>query len=286
MLYEVDRLGGAPKPDTPEVANYVIALQYAIARAKDTRIGKTLLCETHALLLRGTAQEHFAGHFRDHQVHIGAGRDIEGARFIPPPAYEIPLEAYLTLGDQTPVLLRAAIAHYQFETIHPFLDGNGRIGRLLIPLILCEGKALAAPMLYLSEFFEQRRSQYIDALFAVSASGKWAQWIIFFLQAVATQARDAIVRVERLDQLRKQYHQLVEQKRRAGALMRLIDTLFELPMITNRVAKEMFGISKPQANDYVNELIELGILELLSIRGRTKVFVAPEIIAIVEGPTT
>jgi Fic family protein len=289
MLYEVDRGGGAPKPDTPEVANYVTALQYAIARSKETRISRVLLCETHALLLRGTVQEALGGRFRDHQVHIGSGRDVGTARFVPPPAHEViplidNLEEYLAHNDETPALIRAAIAHYQFETIHPFLDGNGRIGRLLIPLLLCEAKALAAPMLYLSEYFEQRRIQYIDALFHVSASGRWSEWIIFFLQAVAVQARDAILRVQRLDALRKYYHTLVEHKRRAVQLMRLIDALFALPMMTNRVAKEMFEISKPQANEYVQELIDLGILELLSLRGRTKVFIAPQIVDIVEGP--
>ncbi len=194
--------------DLREVSNYVVALKYALSRARDTGISRTLLNETQRLLLAGTGEAHRSGRFRDSQVFIGPrGFSIAEARYVPPPAHRIDelidnLERYIADGERLPFLVRLAVVHYQFEAIHPFFDGNGRIGRLLMPLLLVHSGMLRAPMLYLSAYFERRRAAYNDAMFAVSADGRWSDWITFVLRGIALQAQDALSRVAQLNRLR------------------------------------------------------------------------------------
>jgi Fic family protein len=286
LLFEIDR-DSRSSSDTREVWNYVTALKYALKRAGDIPFGKRLLCETHSLLLEGTDQEARSGHFRTQQVYIGPkGQPIEYARFVPPPVHSLDtafanLEKYLVEPDDTPLLVRLAIAHYQFEAIHPFFDGNGRIGRLMIPLLLCREGAIVAPMLYISAYFERRRSLYTDLLFGVSADGKWTEWIVFFLKAVAAQSRDAVQRIRQLHDLRTKYHERVREGRSAGALIKLVDTLFEVPVMTNPRARAIIGQSIQTTIDNVRRLVEAGILRPVNKVGRTNYFIAQEIFDVI-----
>lgn len=286
LLFEIDK-NSRSSADTREVWNYVTALKYAIRRSKEIPFSKTLLCETHSLLLENTDQQARSAHFRTQQVYIGPkGQPIQFARFVPPPASEIQpyfdnLEKYITKPDDTPLLIRLAIAHYQFETIHPFFDGNGRIGRLMIPLLLCREGALAEPMLYISAYFERQRSQYTDLLFQVSANGKWKEWIVFFLKAVAAQAHDAVQRIRQLHDVRMKYHGLVRDGRSAGALIKLVDALFEAPIMTNPRARSIIDQSMQTTTDNVRRLVDHGILNPISKHGRTKYFISPEIFEII-----
>jgi Fic family protein len=284
LLYEIERDERPSSGDTREVANYVTALKHALARAEELPLAKRLLCETHTLLMEGTNEEYRSGAFRTQQVHIGQrGRPIEEARFVPAPPYAIDtsfenLEAYMAADDDgMPLLVKSAIAHYQFEAIHPYFDGNGRMGRLMIPLILCRAKALRAPMLYISAYFERRRDEYNDRMLDVSRDGRWAEWITFFLRAVTAQSKDAIRRVQQLNDLRTDYHQRVSGGRSAGALIKLVDALFELPLMTIPRAQKLISQSFQTSGDNVRRLVEHNILTPLNRIGSTQYFVARDI---------
>ncbi len=287
LLYEIEREEREPSADTREVANYVTALKYALDRTADLPVGKRLLCETHNLLMEGTDEEQRSGAFRSQQVHIGRkGRPIEESRFVPPPPYAIEacfanLERYLGGDDDMPLLVKSAIAHYQFETIHPFFDGNGRMGRLMIPLLLCHEKMLRAPMLYVSAYFERRRDEYNDLMLDVSRDGRWTEWIVFFLKAVTAQSRDATRRVRQLHDLRNDYHARVRDNRSAGALIKLVDALFELPFMTNPRARKILDQSFQTSSENVKRLVEHGILTPINRIGATQYFAAIDIYEVV-----
>ena len=215
-----------PTGDTREVTNYIDALKYGVRRLPEIPPGKQLINEVHEILMRHADPDKLPGRFRDRQVFIGQhGLSIEDARYVPPPAHEIEtafanLIEYYNQPGTLPLLMRLAIAHYQFEAIHPYIDGNGRIGRLLIVLMLCHARRLAAPMLYLSAYFEKRRTEYNDLMLAVSQDGQWESWLLFFLQGVAAQAKDAVVRTTQLQQLRARYRQKVTGVRRSTSAER------------------------------------------------------------------
>lgn len=286
MFEAADRQHGSG--DVREVSNYVVALKYALSRAQDVGIGRTLVNEMQRLLLAGSGEEHRSGRFRDAQVFIGArGLSIGEARYVPPPAHRLDelfdnLERYIADGEQLPFLVRLAVVHYQFEAIHPFFDGNGRIGRLLMPLLLVHSGVLRAPMLYLSAYFERRRAAYNDAMFAVSADGRWSDWITFVLRGIALQARDALTRVNQLNRLRAKYWNEVKNARNAGALQRLIDVLFGSPVMSAPIARRVLGQSSQTSGDVVRRLVAAQILRPGSVVGRTQFYLAHEIISIVD----
>ena len=187
--------------DTREVYNYVRALEYGMERLATLPLSLRLLREIHAVLMEGVrGASQTPGQFRDRQNWIGTpGCAARDAIFVPPPVSEMmavlgDFERYLHAESHLPPLIRIGLIHYQFETIHPFLDGNGRIGRLLITLLLCAWDLLPQPLLYLSAYFERWRDAYIDLLYAVSQRGAWNAWLVFFLQGIAIQARDAVAR--------------------------------------------------------------------------------------------
>lgn len=279
---------GIPGTDMREVSNYVTALRYALARAREVPIGKTLICETQKILLMGTTEEARSGSFRDQQVHIGPrGLSLNEARYVPPPAYHVAalfenLVRYMQEGERIPLLVRLAIIHYQFEVIHPFFDGNGRLGRLLIPLLLVKESVIRSPMLYLSGFLERRRVQYNDLMFAVSSEGRWSEWIAFFLRGVATQARDALARVAELNNLRVRYWGQASKARSAGALQRLIDHLFSSPIISVAQARRLLGQSQQTSSTNVQKLVEYGIIQPYATRSRSQFYVAREIMTVVD----
>jgi len=183
-----------------------------------------------------------------------------------------------------PFLIQLALIHYQFETIHPFLDGNGRMGRMLITLLLCKRGFLPSPLLYLSAFFEERKDEYINNLLNVSQRGVWSEWIQFFLQGVAEQARDAVRRAQQLQDLQRQYQQKVRGERAGGALSHLVDELFVSPGITISGAARILEMSYNAARLNVEKLVSLGILHEATGRKRDRVFIASDLTAIIDEP--
>lgn len=187
------------------------------------------------------------------------------------------LETYLVSPSPHPPLIRLAVVHYQFEAIHPFVDGNGRLGRLLISLLLCKWDVLPQPMLYLSDFFERRRTAYVDCLLKVRTEGQWKAWILFFLEGVRIQSRDAVMRSDQLMGLRESYRSRY-QDRRTARIVRTIDLLFARPAVSvTRLAREL-NITYRSASVIVDTLVSDGILEEVTGQARNRVFGAIEIL--------
>ncbi len=211
------------------------------------------------------------------------------AVYVPPPVPEMnealaSLEKYLHSKSELPPLLRLALIHYQFEAIHPFLDGNGRVGRLLITLMLRADGLLSQPLLYLSAYFERNRREYYDFLLGISLRGEWEPWLMFFLDAVATQSRDAIQRSDRLLALWQNYREQMQAARASALLLRLVDELFENPVITNRMASEKLEITPRSAQMNIEKLVTAKIIREATGKRRNRVYVAPEIISIIDMP--
>lgn len=274
--------------DAREVSNYVAALQYGLSLATESNVSKRIICETHRLLMTGTSEESRSGKFRDEQVYIGSsGLPISESRFVPPPVIHLDscfedFVRYINSPDDLPLLVRLAIIHYQFEAIHPFFDGNGRIGRLIIPLLLCHAGTISKPMLYLSAYFESRRTEYNDLMFRVSSDGRWADWITFFLNGIAAQARDSRQRMRQLQLLRGNYWGRIQSARNAPALLKLIDALIELPIMSNARAQTILGQTLQSSSSAVNRLVDVGVLAAMNVPGRAEFFVAREILEIID----
>jgi Fic family protein len=276
-------------PDDVHVSNYVSALSYGRERIADLPLGRRLFAELHQILMAATEQRQTTpGRLRDCVVYIGSP-PFPSARFVPPPPEFVPelvddLERYVATADE-PVLVKLAVAHYQFETIHPFRDGNGRLGRLMILLWLERQRILTAPMLYLSAYFERHKEQYYDALLRVSTHGAWEDWILFFLRGVATQSRDASRRTRELSTLRSEYKSRLTGPRTAEGLHRLVDDLFGIAAISVPGARRILGVSYPAAAASVKRLVAAGILnpEPYVVRG-TGYYVAGELLRKIQEP--
>lgn len=276
-------------PDVQEVRNYVEALEHGMERLKELPLSLRLIRECHERLMRGArGEEKRPGEFRKRQNYIGRpDQTIQQARFIPPPPQEVlplldNLENYLHAESSVPFLIRLALVHYQFEAIHPFEDGNGRIGRLLITLQLCASGYLRQPLLYLSAYLERHRQEYLDRLFAVSARGEWEAWIRFFLRGVAEQGREAAQRTQALLSLREQYRQRMQGTRGSARLLALLDRLFAWPAITIPLASNFLGVTYPSAKRNIEKLVAAGILAPESGRVYNRLFFAPEILRLLE----
>lgn len=275
--------------DLREVGNYVVALEYGIKRLKTLPLSLRLVRELHKKLMTGvrgnTARP---GEFRRSQNWIGApGSRIENATYVPPPPHEMTKaldawERFMHLRTMPP-LVQIAVGHYQFEAIHPFLDGNGRVGRLLITLFLVERRILQSPLLYLSAFFEASRREYYDRLRAVTEDGRWADWVEYFLNGVARQSEDALSRAERVNALLTKW-----QKQMAGATSKLpsqlIDLLAENPFCTIGGIAKRLGVAFTTAQRAVERLERARILSLTSKARRDRVFCARAILEILEEP--
>ncbi len=279
----------AEAPDVGEVANYVQALEHGLSRLKDLPLSLRLLREIHERLMTGVRGESQSpGEFRHSQNWIGPpGRILIDATYVPPPPDEMTralgeLEQYLHTPSGLPPLIRLALVHYQFEAIHPFLDGNGRVGRLLNTLLLCTEGLLPQPLLCLSAFFERHRADYYRLLLQVSQEGAWVEWIAFFLRAVEVQARDAIVRSDKLLQLWQEYREELQQARASALLLRLVDELFVYPAITNAGVAGRLGVTSRSAQLNIDKLIAAEILVETTGRKRNRIYLAPEIVQIVE----
>jgi Fic family protein len=192
------------------------------------------------------------------------------------------LEKYFHADSHLPPLVRLALIHYQFEAIHPFLDGNGRVGRLLITLLLIKEQLLTQPILYLSAFFERNRERYYELLLAVSQKGVWQEWIEYFLQGVAEESRDAVIRANSVIDLWTNYRQKLQNERHSVSTLTLLDEIIKTPVMTYTKAQKILGVTNRAARQNVDKLVEIGLLREVTERERYKIFVATEIISILE----
>jgi Fic family protein len=277
--------------DVQEVINYVKALNYGIERLNDLPLSVRLLCEIHEKLMsgvRGNESRLTPGEVRRSQNWIGkAGSSLLEATYIPPPAEEMKnclgeLEKYFHAESHLPPLVRLALIHYQFEAIHPFLDGNGRIGRLLITLLLIKEQLLPQPILYLSAFFERNRERYYELLLGVSQKGVWQEWIEYFLQGVAEESKDAVIRANSVIDLWTTYRQKLQNERHSVSTLTLLDEIVKTPVMTYTKARNILGVTNRAARQNVDKLVEIGLLKEVTDRERYKIFVATEIISILE----
>ncbi len=283
-LFELD--GIEQVSDVREVANYVKALEHGIKRLKELPICTRLIKELHEILMDQVRGHHYrAGEFRTTQNWIGPpGCTLTTATYIPPPPNEMheclsQLEKYLNeFGQNEPTLIKAALLHYQFEATHPFPDGNGRVGRLLIALYLCSENYLAYPVLYLSAFFEHYRDDYYRRLLAVSQKGEWKEWIEFFLRGVATQAKAGINLANSILALQKKYRATLGTKRVPEAAVKLIDYIFENPIISPAKLSAQWNLTFPSVMSGIERLIKAGILEEMTGQKRNRLYCAREIV--------
>lgn len=280
-------------PDVKEVANYVKSLEYALRRLAKLPVSLRLIREMHRQLLEGVRGEHFTpGEFRRSQNWIGPpGCTLTEAVFVPPPAGEMMqcldvFEKYLHQASPFPQLVQLAVVHYQFEAIHPFLDGNGRIGRLLVTLLMSTRGLLPRPLLYLSAYFERHRDEYYRHLLSVSQKGTWIDWITFFLRGVADQSQDALARAASLLDLWRDYRAKVQSARSSALLLQLVDQFFADPAITVGRAARLLKVTYRSAQLNIDKLVEQGILQEVTGRERNRVFAAREIIRIVEAQSS
>jgi Fic family protein len=273
-------------PDVREVQNYVRAMEYGIGRLSELPISIRLIREIHKVLMEGVRGEHMTpGELRGRQNWIGPpGCKLNEAMFIPPPVEEMndalsDWEKYLHSNPKEPPLIQCALMHYQFEAIHPFLDGNGRIGRLLITFFLCERGFLSQPFLYLSAFFEKYREEYYSRLLAVSQKGDWRGWIEFFLRGVANQAQEAISDAKKILELHAEYQIILKgTKKIPGTAHRLIDEIFLNPFISISRLSKKWNRSFNSVKLGVMRLVRIGILKEVHGRKRKKVFYAPKLL--------
>jgi Fic family protein len=270
-------------PDVREVKNYVKAMEYGIQRLEKLPVSIRLIRELHRILMAGVRGEKSTpGEIRKSQNWIGPpGCTLEDATYVPPPVDEMKMclsdwEKYVHSTLKIPPLIQCAMMHYQFEAIHPFLDGNGRVGRLLVTFYLCERGYLSQPLLYLSGFFEKYREDYYQRLLKVSQKGEWLDWIEFFLQGVVNQSTDAITDAKKILDLHSHYQNLLKSTKKIPQTShRLIDEMFNNPIVS------ISGLSKEWALPFnsikrgVNRLVEVGILQEIENRKRNKLYQAP-----------
>ncbi|WP_197490732.1 Fic family protein [Planctomyces sp. SH-PL62] len=293
FLFEAQPEEPSHPSDAGEVRNYVRALEHGLEYIRGGEpFSLRMLREIHHLLLDGVrGAEKRPGELRDRAVLIGRSSEFDEARFIPPCHTTIgpmldDFVAFLRDERSLPVAIQLALAHYQFETIHPFNDGNGRVGRLLITLMLCERQILPQPLLYLSAFFEQHREEYYDHLLNVSRRAAWNDWFGFFARAIAEQARDAVIRVQRLQDLQETLRQRTSRLIRTAAPQILVDELFASPFITMNRAADVMGVAFKSAARTIITLEEAGILREITGQQRNRVYCADEILRLLDEPLT
>ena len=290
LAYEATQLSFLePGSDVREVHNYVRALEYGLERISTLPVSLRLIRELHASLMEGVRGEIWTpGEFRHSQNWIGPpGSTLESAPYVPPPVDEMStalgdLEKYLHTPADLPPLIRLGLIHYQFEAIHPFLDGNGRVGRLLIALLLSVWQLLPQPLLYLSAYIESNRREYYDLLLAVSQRAAWEEWLLYFLEGVRRQSLDTVERISRLQKLRAQYQTRLQTRRAPARLLRAVDLLFAQPVLTARQMETELGINFPGAQRLIDQLVRAGLLREITGGRRNRIYRADEVLAIIE----
>ena len=277
------------RDDWREVANYIVAMEHGLQRLQEgLPMSMRLLCEMHGRLLTGARGHHKRpGEIRDRPNWIG-GTNLENAVFVPPPPDAVgealaDWERFVHEND-LPLLVQLALTHYQFEVIHPFSDGNGRIGRLMIPLMLIWRGVMTQPLLYLSAFFEQYRDEYFDLLLRTSRHGDLLPWVRFFLRGVLHQARDAEHRTIRLVSLQQELRDQLHAEKRAPSVIRLAEYLFRSPIVQARSVAGFLGVTPPTAYAAIDTLVERGDLVEITNRTRNRLYEAPHIYQAVYGP--
>ncbi|MER9299480.1 Fic family protein [Mesorhizobium sp. M0621] len=293
----IAELEGDSKVDdsTIEVRNYVRAFEAANEMRHELPISNRMIKQTHMVLLSGARSDRGAnkrpGQYKDQQNFIGGrNRQIENARFIPPPPAEAEtamaaLEQYLNRENRgaTPPIIDAALFHYQFETIHPFADGNGRVGRILVPIFLMQERVLERPLLYLSPAVEGRKDDYVDLMLAVSRDGEWTAWIGFFLEMIINSCRAAGATLAALEIMRQDFRQRISEVRSSARLMTIVDELFISPATSIPRIAEKLAITYPAARNAVDRLIEFGILDEVDNTSNPKLFICWPILDLSEG---
>ncbi len=264
--------------DVKEITNYIDAMNYGVKRLKSLPLSLRLIKELHEILLtdtRGASKN--PGEFRSSQNWIG-GRTIELASYVPPPPVEMKelldnFEKYLHKKTDIPILLKIALIHAQFEMIHPFLDGNGRIGRLLITLYMYHENVLKKPLLYLSNYFKHYRQEYYDRLHGISSEGKYEDWLLYFLDGILTVSEDAINKTEKIVELReKDTGKIMSLGKAAKSGMKLLDYLYSNPVVTGNLVEEITGLSASNARNLIYRFEELKILNQIGKAKRNKRF--------------
>lgn len=266
------------RSDVGEIVNYVAAMNHGLARLNDLPLSLRLIGEIHAELVRdGRGERATPGEFRRTQNWIGPpGATLKQATFVPPPVPEMKealyaLEQFLHADPGPPLLILAGLAHAQFETIHPFLDGNGRVGRLLITFLLVHGEALRAPLLYLSYYLKLHRAEYYDRLMGIRTNGDWEGWLRFFLRGVAETAGEAADTAERIFELRENHRSLALAETGANGL-KLLSLLFQRPLVNVNLVTHELDVTFPTANRLVARFEELGLLRETTGQRRSRVF--------------
>ena len=286
FFFEAVETEPPPVSDVKEVINYIRAMEHGIERLEDLPISYRLICEIHEILMQGVRDENATpGLMRTSQNWIGGNTPMD-ATYVPPPVPEMKqcfsdLEKYIHSNAQEPALIQCALVHYQFEAIHPFVDGNGRIGRLLITFMLLEKKLLSQPLLYLSDFFERYREEYYRLLLNVSQKGDWKAWLTFFLNGVRQQSEDALSTIQKLLDLQNQYKEIAVGRRVPKVVNRLIDYLFASPVISISALSKTWEIPFPTIQRGVDYLIGKGKLSEITGQRRNRLFVANEIFNII-----
>jgi Fic family protein len=287
---EVGARKEGPSEAIREISNYVDALEYGLKRLKQLPVSLRLMKELHERLMKDVRGESLSsGEFRRAQNFIGPpGCKLENATYVPPPVPHMKdaldrFEKYLHESRRVlPPLVRLSLIHYQFEAIHPFWDGNGRVGRLLITLLLCSEGLLPQPLLYLSAYFERNRKEYYRLLLDISQTGNWMDWLRFFVNGVSEESRDAVARSNQLLALRQEYREKLQAQKLPGRTLELMENLFKEPVITVAAARDRLKVTTRAAQQNVDRLLQAGILREVTGRKRYRVFVAQRIIQIVE----
>ena len=282
LLAAEARLNDPDAPaDVAEVINYVRAMNHGLARLAELPVSVRLIREIHAKLTQGVRGDRLTpGELRTSQNWIGPGGcTLREATFVPPPPHEVPqalseLEHFLHSENAPPALVQVGLAHAQFETIHPFLDGNGRIGRLLITFLLTERKLLARPVLYLSHFFKRHRAEYYERLQAVRESGDWEAWLAFFLRGVAEVSREATETAAAILRMREDYRERITERLGRGAANghRIMEKLFNHPIVTVARVRQWLDITPAGANNLVKRLVDVGLLREITGYARNRRF--------------
>lgn len=276
---------------TAEVRNYILAAEHGLELIKELPIARRVATQVHGTLMRGSRGDYAEiGNFRRRQNWIGTrrGQPVTESLFVPPPPGK-DLERGIDEWEQwvnddsvrLPILIKVALAHYQFETLHPFIDGNGRVGRLLIVLTLVESGDLRVPLLNVSPYFEQARDDYIDHLRAVSASGDFEPWVAFFANAIKTQSEQALTKADALVEACETIMRPLHEANVRGVALRIAEALVGTPYMTPTRAAQTFGVTYETANSAMARLVRHGILREATGRTYGRVFVSPEIAAIV-----
>jgi Fic family protein len=290
-LFEQTRSVARQVPDVREVWNNERAISCGVeaVQQQGREVGAALIKELHGLLMEGVRGDELSpGEFRRIPVFIGKTERIEEARFVPPPPLMVPqlmddLERFLKTPSGLPPLVRSAVVHYQFETIHPFADGNGRIGRAMILLLLCAEGVLPLPVFNPSLDLERNRAQYYQRLTDVSQRGDWLGWVKFYARCITAAATDAVAVLDRLRALQAEYYATLQRMRVSSVVLRLVDELFVDPVTTGARAARVLGVYAEAAQSNIDKLVRAGILREITGRRRGRVYFADRIAEAVVG---